>query len=249
MIKNPNFYSVIIGSEILNQRREDAHFEFVNKKLHQNNHKHKASFIIEDDPEFMIDIFTFIKKDKNSVLFSFGGIGATPDDYTREITAKVFRDGKLYLNEEAKQIAIDNSNTTNNLNNRVKMAYLPKDVKLLNNIVNKVPAYQMDDRFFFMPGFPSMAHNMVETSLDKYYPKAIEKTRKTIIAFCGEGTLIEEMQKIPKEIEFSSLPSILKNDKKEVEISFCAINEKIVNDTYRNFCNYLSKQQIKFKEI
>ena len=33
MKKRVNFYSVIIGTELLNGRRKDAHFEFLNQEL------------------------------------------------------------------------------------------------------------------------------------------------------------------------------------------------------------------------
>jgi len=95
MIKKPNFYSVIIGTELLNGRRKDAHFAFLNEQLLKRGWTHKASFVIEDDTKLMENIYNLIKADKNSVMFSYGGIGATPDDYTRQIAAKVFREGEM----------------------------------------------------------------------------------------------------------------------------------------------------------
>ena len=70
-----NFYSVIIGTELLNGRRQDAHFSFLNKELLKRGWEHKGSFVINDEPPFMEDIFSLIKKDPKSVMFSFGGIG------------------------------------------------------------------------------------------------------------------------------------------------------------------------------
>ena len=90
MNKKVNFYSVIIGTELLNGRRVDAHFPFLNEQLLKRGWEHKASFVIEDDPKLMFDIFNLIKADENSVMFCFGGIGATPDDYTRQTAAKAF---------------------------------------------------------------------------------------------------------------------------------------------------------------
>ena len=55
-----NFYSVIIGTELLNGRRKDAHFSFLNQQLLERGWEHKASFVIEDDPELMLNIFNLI---------------------------------------------------------------------------------------------------------------------------------------------------------------------------------------------
>jgi len=79
-----NFYTIIIGTEILNARREDKHFVFVRDELKKYEHELFASLIIKDDEELIKNCFELVKADKNSVLFSFGGIGATPDDLTRK---------------------------------------------------------------------------------------------------------------------------------------------------------------------
>ena len=44
---SPNFFALIIGTEILNRRRTDAHFDFVTQALANKGHKLTGSFIIE----------------------------------------------------------------------------------------------------------------------------------------------------------------------------------------------------------
>ena len=160
MEKKVNFYSVIIGTELLNGRRNDAHFSFLNKQLLQRGWEQKASFVINDDPKLMFDIFTLIKSDPNSVMFCFGGIGATPDDYTRQTAARAFTNYKMEFHEEAKN-RILNQFGEEAYPHRVNMAYLPSNAKLLTNVVNNVAGFYLEDRFFFTPGFPSMSQAMV----------------------------------------------------------------------------------------
>jgi len=88
------------------------------------------------------------------------------------------------------------------------MAELPKGAKLLDNPVNKMPAFSLDERFFFMPGFPEMSHPMVDKILEKLIPNKQEYYRHTLTALCKENELIEVMEKMPKEVEFSSLPKL-----------------------------------------
>ena len=57
MLEKPNFYSVIIGTELLNGRRKDAHFAFLNAQLLSRGWEQKASFVINDDTNLMENIF------------------------------------------------------------------------------------------------------------------------------------------------------------------------------------------------
>ena len=206
-IKNPNFYLVIIGTEILNGRREDKHFKFVRDELLKRGWELTASFIITDKPSLIEETFKLIKKDPNGVMFSFGGIGATPDDFTREIAAKVFRDFKMEENKEAKRLIIEQFGK-NAFPHRINMAKLPIDSKLLPNPINNVPGFYLDQRYFFVPGFPQMSHYMIKYALDKYYKQNRKKYRFTICVQASENDLMDIMKKIPNSVEFSSLPSI-----------------------------------------
>ncbi len=245
MKNQPNFYSVIIGTELLNGRRKDAHFSFLNEQLLKRNWNHKASFVIEDDVELMEKIFQLIKSDKNSVMFCFGGIGATPDDYTRAIAAKVFTDDKMEYHEKAKELII-NQFGDEAYPFRIEMGHLPLNAGLLKNVVNNVPGFYLENRFFFTPGFPSMSQSMVIEALDKFYPKnKIEKYRKTLTAFCGENDLIPVMKQMPKEIELSSLPKIM-NKKRQVVLSLASFNEKILDDNFEKYIKYCQKNNIEF---
>ena len=94
-----HIYAVIIGTEILNARREDKHFHFLRDKLLQKGYELYASFVIKDERSLIENVFRLVKNDPDSILFSFGGIGSTPDDLTRETAAKVFTNGIIERNE------------------------------------------------------------------------------------------------------------------------------------------------------
>ena len=169
MNTTPSFFTLIIGTEILNRRRSDKHFDFVTKSLAKKGYKLSGSFIIEDDPALIVQTIKFIASQSNPVLFSFGGIGSTPDDYTRKCAAIALKDGQLPIHKEAKEI-IEEKLGDNAYPHAIRMAELPKGAKLLDNPVNKMPAFYLDERYFFMPGFPEMSHPMVESILDKLIP-------------------------------------------------------------------------------
>jgi molybdopterin-biosynthesis enzyme MoeA-like protein len=240
-----NFYSVIIGTELLNGRRKDAHFKFLNDELLKRGWEQKASFVIVDDPKFMKKIFQFIKNDPKSVMFSFGGIGATPDDYTRQVASEVFTNGKMELNKGAKKAILEQFGDEA-YPHRINMAKLPLDASLLKNIVTNVPGFYLEDRFFFTPGFPSMSQNMIIQALDKLYPKNKKKYRLTLRAFCGENLLIDTMKTIPSNIDMSSLPQI-NGDKRNVDISIASYDKDETKKYFDKFVDFLNYENIKYK--
>ena len=185
----------------------------------------------------MENIFNLIKSDPNSVMFCFGGIGATPDDYTREVAGKAFTNGKMEFHEEAKA-RILNQFGDEAYPHRINMAYLPINAKLLTNVVNNVAGFYLEDRFFFTPGFPSMSQAMVIEALDKLYPKSnIEKYRKVMTINASENDLIDTMQKIPENIDLSSLPKII-GDKRKVVISLAGYDKDEVEKYFQLFVDY-----------
>jgi molybdopterin-biosynthesis enzyme MoeA-like protein len=246
MEKKVNFYSVIIGTELLNGRRKDAHFSFLNSQLLERNWEHKASFVINDDPKLMFDIFTLIKSDPNSVMFCFGGIGSTPDDYTRQTAARAFTNYKMEFHEEAKS-RILNQFGDEAYPHRVNMAYLPINAKLLTNIVNNVAGFYLEDRFFFTPGFPSMSQTMVIEALDLLYPKStITKYKRVLTVTCSENDLIDTMKKMPEHLDFASLPKILGNTRKVV-ISLAGYDKNEVDKYFQlfiDFCEENTKEYV-----
>ena len=242
----PNFYSVIIGTELLNGRRKDKHFEFVSSELLKRGWSLKANFVLKDDPKFLEDVFRLIKSDENSVMFCFGGIGSTPDDFTREVAGKVFSEGMSYQ-EEAKKIILDKMGDKA-YPHRIKMAYLPKGAKLLENVVNKMPGFYLEDRFFFTPGFPNMAHPMVKWALDTFYPKAPKKYVSNFLVYSSEAELIDIMKELPKEVELSCLPE-LKSGVRSAEIYLSSFDEVALKEAEVDFKNKLKEKNINFKEM
>jgi molybdopterin-biosynthesis enzyme MoeA-like protein len=242
--KKVNFYSVIIGTELLNGRRNDAHFSFLNAELIKRGWEHKASFVVEDDTELMYNIFKLIEADENSVMFCFGGIGATPDDYTRVIAAKAFTNYKMEFHEDAKELIL-NQFKEEAYPHRINMAYLPINAELLKNVVNHVPGFYLKKRFFFTPGFPSMSQSMVLEALEKYYPKSKSKYRLVLTATCGENDLIDIMLKVSKDLDLSSLPKII-DSKRKVVISIAGFDKNEVDKNFKLFTEYLSLNKIDF---
>jgi molybdopterin-biosynthesis enzyme MoeA-like protein len=245
MIIKPSFFGVIIGTEILTGRREDAHFKFLRDELQKRGWKLSGIYIISDNEQDIKDNFHFLKNKVDSVFFSFGGIGSTPDDLTRNIAGDVFRNGEMQFNDIFRQkiyarFGIDGSN------HRVNMSYLPKDSELLfNNPINGMCGFSIDSRFFFVPGFPEMSHPMIIEALDKYYPiNNIKRYSKSLTLNFSENSFIDWMNNLPKDIELSSLPKyIIAEDgslKPTVELRIEGYNEEILDIEIKKLLNIVA---------
>jgi molybdopterin-biosynthesis enzyme MoeA-like protein len=244
-----NFYAVIIGTEILNGRREDKHFEFIKKELARYNHELFASFIIKDDAKLITQIYEMIQADKEAVLFSFGGIGSTPDDLTRELAAEVFTKKPTLPHKQFVKDIIQ-CFAEQAYPHRIHMADLPVGAALLFNPINNMSGFSLYEKYFFVPGFPSMAHPMIKDVIKTHFSQSVEKYRCTFLADTSEETLITMMQELPEGIELSSLPMFVQ-ERPKVELSLSSSNKNLLTHSFNNFIELLEKNAIKYslKEV
>jgi molybdopterin-biosynthesis enzyme MoeA-like protein len=247
----PKFFALIIGSEILQGRREDKHFTFLRDELNRRGWHLSGTYIIEDDKGLMESTLKLIQAIPNSVIFSFGGIGATPDDYTREIAGQIFRNGEMEFHNEFrekifKKFGVENSK------HRVNMSYLPKDSQLLyDNPVNGMCGFKIDNRFFFVPGFPEMAHPMIREALNLHFPVNDHKLFSlSLRVFAPENALIDWMNQLPDEVTLSSLPKIEKDEaghlKPNVEIKIDAKEQEVVEREMNRLLAYIQECEFNY---
>jgi molybdopterin-biosynthesis enzyme MoeA-like protein len=205
------FGALIIGDEILSGKRQDKHFDYLQKTLK----KYELSlswvkYIQDDSHEIIQSIKESIKP--HAIVFSFGGIGATPDDFTRQAAADAFN-LKLIRNEEAVK-SIEEQFGEGAYPKRVLMADIPDGASLIPNTINKIPGFKIIDHYF-LPGFPEMAWPMVEWILNEYYKDLLNKNdfaeASIWVNGASESQLIDLMNSIVKkypEIKLFSLPKL-----------------------------------------
>ena len=240
-----NFYALIIGTEILNGRRKDKHFEFVKEELAKYGHELFASFIVKDDVKLMKSTYELIKRDESAVMFSFGGIGSTPDDLTREIASEVFTGACVVTHPTFLKDIIDRFGEKA-YPHRIHMADLPPNADLIFNPVNNMSGFSLFNKYFFVPGFPSMSHPMISDVIKTHFSQSVKKYRKTLIAHTSEETLITLMQQLPQEIELSCLPMFV-NEKPQVELSLSSASESLLQNHFNIFETELNKKNIYYK--
>jgi molybdopterin-biosynthesis enzyme MoeA-like protein len=160
------FGVLVIGDEILNGKRQDQHFMHVMQRLHARGLSVGWFRVAGDDRRALIETLRQTQQGCMPV-FCFGGIGATPDDNTRQAAAQAFA-CRLQLHAEALAL-IEAQFGAAAHPNRVRMAELPEGCLLIPNPVNRIPGFTLYEHHFF-PGFPNMAWPMLDWVLERYYP-------------------------------------------------------------------------------
>ncbi len=244
MVENPRFYAVIIGTEILNGRREDAHFNYLRDALSARGYTLFATHIIKDDIWLIEQTYRLILSDPHAVMFSFGGIGSTPDDLTRQIAASIFTGRPLQRHLQFEKDIIERFGDEA-YPYRIHMSDLPENAQLLKNPVNNMSGFYLDERYFFVPGFPQMAHPMIDEAISRFYPKNQTMYRRTLLAQTSENTLITLMLDVPADIELSSLP-MLKENVASVELSVASSDLEAVEACFREFTDFLDRHKIAY---
>ncbi len=155
----------IIGDEILSGRRQDRHFGHAIELLGRRRLRLDWVRLVGDDIALLTQHFREIWR-SGDLCFSFGGIGATPDDLTRQCVAAA-HDVPIVQHPEAKA-EIEARFGEAAYPTRIRMADLPQGARMIPNPVNRIPGFSLG-HIHCLPGFPHMAWPMMEWVLDHHY--------------------------------------------------------------------------------
>jgi len=225
----PSIGLIIIGDEILSGKRSDKHLPKFIELLNERGLQLAWAEYVGDSPARITEVLAraFASGD---VVFSCGGIGATPDDHTRQCAAQALG-VPLALQAEAKALILERMRDVANEQgvafepdrddnlHRLNMGTFPQGAQIISNPYNKIPGFTCQGEghgmVHFVPGFPVMAWPMMQDKLDAFCqiwgaaPKRIE--RSVIVFGAMEATLTPLMERIELQhagIKVFSLPSV-----------------------------------------
>jgi len=226
------FGLIIIGDEILSGKRKDGHFQKVIDLLQVRGLQLAWAEYLGDDPA---RITATLRRTlaTDDIVFCCGGIGATPDDHTRQCAAVaagvplvLHTDAKLKIEERIRETALESGTVLDLLApdnlQRLKMGEFPEGAEILDNPFNKIPGFSIlgvnntgAGRHYFVPGFPVMAWPMIEAVLDSRYAHLFHQTKhweqSVLVYEMAESTLTPLMETIEAEflaVKVFSLPSM-----------------------------------------
>lgn len=208
------FTLIVIGDEILSGKRADQHFPKLRELLAVRGLALARVQYLGDDRARLTRALAQSFAD-DDIVFCCGGIGATPDDHTRQAAAAAL--GLPLVPHAGAQalIAQHMAEIHQPLTpERRRLGELPQGVELIPNPYNRIPGFSVE-RHHFLPGFPVMAWPMMEWVLETHYRHLFgaqaEAEHGMVVTGLNEGALTPLLDRIEAEfpgVRVYSLPRI-----------------------------------------
>jgi len=224
----PRFGLLILGDEILSGKRQDKHLPKVIELLAARGHTLSWARYLGDDRMAIAHALGDALR-SGDVVFSCGGIGATPDDHTRQAAAlalgvelALHPEARALIEERMRDVAQEQGtryepDRPDHLQ-RLNMGVFPVGASIIPNPYNKIPGFTCRcgaSVVHFVPGFPVMAWPMIEALLDTHYaraPGATPRRERSVIVFgameAALTPLMEALESCHPSIKVFSLPSV-----------------------------------------
>ena len=224
----PEFGLIIVGDEILSGKRQDKHMSKVIELLTTRGLSLSHVDYVGDDPRRLTHTLqrAFAAP---GVVFSCGGIGATPDDHTRQSAAAALGVplvlhplAEQLIRERTRDVALEQGLPYEPLRednvHRLNMGRFPEGADIIPNPFNKIPGFTCrgpQGVVHFVPGFPVMAWPMLDWVIQQFYAGFADtgsRLEKSVIVMGSmEATLTPLMEAIEAEfpsVKVFSLPSV-----------------------------------------
>jgi len=225
----PAFGLIVVGDEILSGKRADKHLSKFIELLGARGLSLAYAHYVGDDRRrltgFLADAFA-----SADIVFCCGGIGATPDDHTRQSAAAALGlplqphpEAQALIRERLHDLAREHGEAyepdrSDNLQ-RLQMGVLPQGARTIPNPYNKIAGFSCDGPgggvVHFVPGFPVMAWPMAEWVLDhtckRWFNRDPRVEHSIVLYGALEGALIALMERIEAAhsgVQVFSLPSV-----------------------------------------
>lgn len=230
----PAFGLIIIGDEIMSGKRADKHLPAVIERLHARGLPLAYADYVGDARARITSSLerAFASSD---VVFSCGGIGATPDDHTRQCAAQALGvalqlhpQARLLIEDRMRDVAREQgvpfeADRADNMH-RLNMGVFPAGADIIPNPYNKIPGFSCSASLgqrpgsgavHFVPGFPVMAWPMIEWVLDTHYTHCFHRrvwVEKSVVVYgameAALTPLMEDLESRFAGVQVFSLPSV-----------------------------------------
>ena len=256
---------IIIGDEILSGKRSDQHFPKVVQLLAARGLQLAWAEVLGDDPE---SITATLKRSfaSGDIVFCCGGIGATPDDHTRQSAAAALglplvlhEQGKKNIQQRILQMGAESGqpvdlNSAENIH-RLQMAMFAEGAALIPNPYNNVAGFAIKNHYF-VPGFPVMAWPMIEWVLDTHYADLFNKVprleRSVLVYEAAESALTPLMVALEAQfprIKVFSLPCVGDaHTRRHIELGVKGEPGQ-AEEAFSQLCAELKRMNVEFNNI
>ena len=196
---------LIIGNEILSGRTQDLNMSFLGARLNELGIQMKEARVIADDEIEIVAALNALRT-RYDYVFTTGGIGPTHDDITADSVAKAFGVAIDYHPEafDAFQQYFEAAGMEAN-DARMRMARVPDGGLLIDDSVDFMPGFQMDN-VFVLAGVPSVARRMFEGA-SKQLRRGQPMHSRSIRCNTGEGAIADALSTIQQDFPNAEIGS------------------------------------------
>jgi molybdopterin-biosynthesis enzyme MoeA-like protein len=211
---------LVIGDEILSGRRQDKHLAYSIAVLAKHGFRLRWARFAGDEAASLTRELQAIRESGDTCV-SFGGIGTTPDDVTRQCVAEAF--GVPIVRHPEAAAIIEARFGADAYPNRIVMADFPQGATLVPNPINRIPGFSLG-RIHCLPGFPNMAHPMMEWVLEnrcQEVPRDLPTHASLLVYGVPESALVPWMNTFVTqhpELKLVSLPRFTDSNQFEIEL-------------------------------
>lgn len=200
--------AIIIGDEILSGKRQDKHFaKVIDLLARRGMFLDWVQYLGDDRARLTAALATTFAA--GDTVFSFGGIGVTPDDHTRQAAAAALGAGLVLHPEAEREIRARFGDETTP--QRLMLGEFPLGSAIIPNPYNRIPGFSIRGHWFF-PGFPVMAWPMLEWVLDTqlaHLHHAAPRAEQAVIVYeVPESALLDLMNRIVRDYPQATLFSL-----------------------------------------
>jgi molybdenum cofactor synthesis domain-containing protein len=216
---------IVIGDEILSGKRADKHLARFIELLSERGMQLAWARYLGDDREHIAAELrqAFASGD---LVVSCGGIGATPDDHTRQAAAAAL-DREMVLHPEARELIWQRAQQMAaeqgkppvgedepDMQRRFEMGVFPAGAAIIPNPYNRIPGFSVGT-VYFVPGFPVMAHPMMAWVLDEKHAELHREPATRELSMIVRGAMEASLTPLMEAVEAAfagvkvfSLPSV-----------------------------------------
>lgn len=241
-----SFGLIVIGDEILSGRRRDCHVEAFRSLLENRGLRLGWVQILPDNPNLLTARLK-TSMHEGGPVFSCGGIGATPDDHTRQCAAEAA--GSPMERHPGAVEEIEARFGGDAYPTRIRMADLPAGAELIPNPFNRIPGFAIK-RHYFVPGFPDMAHPMAKWVLDNWYEANATPLHEqsVMVSSVSESRVVGLMERLVDQFPDHKLFSLPKlGDPPTLELGFSSHED--LSPAMHALCDGLRKLGFEFEVL
>ncbi|WP_238886171.1 competence/damage-inducible protein A [Clostridium sp. YIM B02551] len=194
---------ISVGTELLLGDIVNTNAQYLSKELASLGINVYRQTVVGDNEERILE--SFERAFENSdIIVTTGGLGPTPDDLTKEVAAKYFKQ-ELVLHEESykKLESYFKNNGRGVTESNKKQAYFPKEAIILENNHGTAPGAILESengkKIIILPGPPKEMKPMFDECVVPYLKKLTDNVlvSKTLRLFgIGESHMAEEIKDI-----------------------------------------------------